>query len=252
MRSFNLTMTLTAAACASLTSAASAGIVVDSRNSEIIGSTFAGNGPIINQGSTSLTETGLLTDWAEQVDRPEILNDAFWGAGNARAQVAQTIDITAFGSDGLLVDGQMRVNRSSATATALSLVDTQPIVNAATNNLFEYIFTLSEPTAYAITVNANRNPFADFSVVLRYLSAGSIAYLSPLSEPVVDAVDGVLPAGQYLFRARATSRASAITLGVTADDSAFNDFTLQLGVVPGPGVSALFGVGLLSLGRRRR
>jgi len=58
-----------------------------------------------NRGSTSRSETGLLTDWADEVDRRETLNDAFCGAGNARAQVGQKIDIAAFGSDGLLVKG---------------------------------------------------------------------------------------------------------------------------------------------------
>jgi len=146
----------------------------------------------------------------------------------------------------------MHLNRSRAAATALGSLATQPIVSADTDNFFEYIFTLAEPTAFAITVNAARNPVADFAALLRNLRTVSTAYLSRLSVPVVDAVGGVYPAGQYLIPSSRTSGANALTLGITADDSSFNDFTLQLGVIPGPGGVALMGLGLLSLGRRRR
>jgi uncharacterized protein (TIGR03382 family) len=237
------------------TATASADVVVNSRLSHVIADAFCGNGPVGVQYHDEQTTTALLSGPDAAITHLTLFNDPFWGSSSALTDVQQHIGFIDNGLAGFRVDGRLDVNVSQTTLIAPSQNGANALAQGQTDSIFEYVWTVTAPTAWSITVDATRVPNPDFAVSIQDVNTLGAIYIAPLSAPINDAAGGVLGPGTYKLRARAWtfSNGGGAIPGVPGTDSVHTNFVLDVGEVPAPSAAAVAGLaGLAAVGRRRR
>lgn len=229
---------------------AQAAVVADSRLSQITYAGFTGNGPVVVTSSDTRSETGVFTPSALTLDHTTSFDDEFWGAGFARTRVGEQTSFITNGVDGFRVDGSLFDNFIQTAPTRNSNLGTTPITSGSTTSVFEYTFTVTEPTAWTLSLLATRNPLASFAASIRDLNGGYV-YLSPLGDPVVDNTGGVFLPGQYQFRAYVGAGIGNAGLNEVQTDAPTLTYALQVGTIPAPGGLLTLAGGLIAVRRRR-
>ena len=215
------------------------------------------------QTQVTVSSGGSNGDFAESMDFGPFLrslSSIVLGAGgsSADASAAQDSTLTSGGVSGFLSAGSV-VRTGSTFVTG----------EGDGTSSFLYIFNLAAPTAIQFRAEGNlsyigRDPngepsdlFGTASVrLLDGITMDLIAGFTLFSDPGFDSAsfDGTLPSGQYVILASARLHAfSADLLGPPArSGSGVADASFSLNVIPSPGVSALLGMGVLAMARRRR
>lgn len=238
---------------AAVASPAFAGVVVTSGLVDVTGTAISGkagsvDGPNTDDPTPVLGLSGTLSTIANAVAGPvpqdPILPVSFPGTtGVATASAAAALVFTPLG-------GQLTIDARISAQNNFEFMDGGGyLANSA--SYFKAEFTLDVDTPFSMTGTAAFN-LQDPLAILRLSGPfGSPVFLTAADNGPF-AFGGVLPAGNYLFEGFAAVGETPSGPQAVGSFSESGGVIAELVLVPTPAATALFGLGALSIARRRR